>query len=94
MNREQVKEVFKLLKYSYPQFEVTTDKLDMWTRLLKDQNPATVMKNTERYVLNNKFPPSLADLREKKVAARDTSFIEKVKQWERESVGDKPRSRE
>jgi hypothetical protein len=34
--------------------------------MLKDQNPATIMKKAERHVFANKFPPTIADLREVK----------------------------
>lgn len=82
MNREQVKEVFKLLKNVYPQFEVTTEKLDTWTSLLKDQNPAVIMRNAERHVMDNKFPPTIADLREKNHAAYQSNILAKIKEWE------------
>lgn len=82
MNREQVKEVFRLLKNVYPQFEVTTEKLDTWTALLKDQNPAVIMRNAERYVMDNRFPPSIADLRERNHAAYQSNILDKIKEWE------------
>lgn len=82
MNREQVKEVFRLLKNVYPQFEVTTEKLDTWTSLLKDQNPAVIMRNAERHVMDNKFPPTIADLREKNHAAYQSNILDKIKEWE------------
>ena len=94
MDREQVKEIFKLLKYSYPNFEVNSDKIDTWTRLLKDQNPAVVMRNTERYVLEQKFPPTISELRERRTESRKRDFLQKVEQWKGEAVGYKPRSRD
>lgn len=66
MNREQVKEVFKILAYNYPKFEVSSEKIDFWLRFLKDQNPAVVMKKAESYVMNSAFPPTISDLRERK----------------------------
>lgn len=82
VNRDQVKEVFKILKNVYPQFEVSKEKVDTWTGLLKDQNPAIVMRNTERFVLENKFPPTIADLREKNHAAYQSNILDKIKEWE------------
>lgn len=64
MNREQVKEVFKVLAFAYPRFEVSAEKIDYWHKFLSDQDPAAVMKKTEKHVMNNVFPPSIADLRE------------------------------
>jgi predicted rRNA methylase YqxC with S4 and FtsJ domains len=89
MNREEVKEVFKILKNVYPQFEVTSEKLDIWSGFLKDQNPAIIMRNTERFVLESKFPPSIADLRERKMEAYSTNIFDKIKEWETNAVGKK-----
>jgi hypothetical protein len=86
VNREQVKEVFKVLKNVYPQFEVTSEKLDIWTKFLKDQNPAVIMRNVERFVLDSKFPPSIADLREKKLEAYSTDIFNKIREWEKDAV--------
>ena len=91
MDRKQVIEVFKLLKSVYPNFDVSTEKVDIWTRLLKDQNPAIVMKNAERYVLTQKYPPTIADLRENTSEARNNDILDQIKQWEREASGN-PRS--
>lgn len=66
MNREQVKEVFKILAFAYPKFDVTSEKIDFWHKFLIDQDPAVVMKNAERHVMNNQFPPTIAELREVK----------------------------
>lgn len=86
MNREQVKEVFKLIKNTYSQFEVTSEKINVWTRLLKDQNPAIIMKNTEHYILDNKFPPTIADLREKKSEAYNSNILDQIKEWEKNAT--------
>ena len=90
MNREQVYCVLKLLNDAYPNFQVNQSKIDNWTRLLKGQNPAIIMRNAERYVIENKFPPSLADLREAKWPFMSTAFIKLRKDWERDAIGHKP----
>jgi hypothetical protein len=64
MNREQVKEIFKVLAFAYPKFEVTSEKVDFWLKFLEDQNPAVVMKKVERFVMNNPYPPTISELRE------------------------------
>lgn len=91
MDRNHVKEVFKVIKGVYPNFEVSSEKIDLWTRLLKDQNPAVVMRNTERYVLSQKFPPTIADLREVRLESHKSDFLKKVAKWESDASG-KPRS--
>jgi hypothetical protein len=86
MKRDEVKEVFKILKNIYPQFEVTSEKLDVWSGFLKDQNPAVIMRNTERYALENKFPPTIADLRERKLEAYNSNILEQIKEWEKNAT--------
>lgn len=86
MTREEVKEIFKIIKNIYPQFEVTSEKLDVWSRFLKDQNPAIIMRNTERFVLDNKFPPTIADLRERKLEAYNSNILDKIKEWEKHAT--------
>lgn len=85
MNRDEVKAVFKVISSVYPQFEVTSEKLDVWFRLLKDQNPAVVMRNTERFVLKSKFPPVIADLREPKLEYQ-TNILAEMEEWEKNAA--------
>jgi hypothetical protein len=85
LKREEVKEVFKILKNVYPQFEVTSEKLDVWSSFLKDQNPAVIMRNTERHVLESKFAPTIADLREVYHPSYNNNVLEQMKQWEMEA---------
>ncbi|WP_200415971.1 replicative helicase loader/inhibitor [Virgibacillus salexigens] len=92
MTKREVAELLKFLNDSYPNLEVTQSRIDTWSRLLKDQNPAVVMRNAERYVIDQKFPPTIADLRERRLAAHSNSHLEKVKQWEEKAIGYKPRS--
>lgn len=87
MNREKVFELLKLISDAYPHFDFDQGKIDNWSRLLKGQNPVVVMKNAERYVLENKFPPSLSDLREVKREAHSSDFLKKVEKWKGEASG-------
>lgn len=90
MTKRQVAELLKFLNDIYPHFEITQSRINSWSRLLRDQNPAKVMMRAESYVIDNKFPPAIADLAEKKLEAHSNDFLAKVRQWEREAVG-KPR---
>lgn len=92
MNKEQVFELLNFLNVTYPNFEVTQAKIDAWAKLLKDQNPAVVMRNAERYALTQKFAPTVADLREANTEAKGNDFLKKLDEWERDAVGYKPRS--
>lgn len=90
MNKEQVFELLQLLNVTYPSFDISQTKIDIWSKLLKDQNPAVIMINAERYVLTQKFPPTIADLRETRTEAKGNDFLKKLDEWERGAVGHKP----
>lgn len=89
MTKRQVFDLLTFLKDVYPNLEVTQSKIDTWTKLLSNQDAAKVMKKAEFYAVDNKFPPTIADLTERNIEARRSDFLEKAKQWERDAV-DKP----
>lgn len=91
MTRDEVKELFKFLTYVYSNFEVSSEKLDVWTRLLRNQNAKRVMQRAERYALEHRFPPTIADLIERVTEVHRNDFLEKVQKWKEDAV-DKPRS--
>jgi len=92
MNREKVYEILQLLSDAYPAFDFDQRKINTWSMLLKDQDPATVMRNAKSYALENKFPPSLSDLREVKKEAHTSDFLKKLEKWKGEAIGYKPGS--
>ncbi|GEN30264.1 hypothetical protein HNQ35_000032 [Cerasibacillus quisquiliarum] len=83
MNREQVKQLFKFLVSIYPNFEVSSHKLDVWTRMMKDMDFNRVMAKAETYVTENRFPPTIADL--SAYAPDENKHLEQMKQWKREA---------
>lgn len=82
MNKEQIFNILSLIANTFPNFEITQGKIDIWHKLLKDQNPATIMKNTERFILESKFPPTIADLRERHSDAHNSNILDRIKEWE------------
>lgn len=88
MNKNQMYDVLTFIKSVYPNFVVDQDKIDAWTRVMKDNNPVAVMKNAERYALENKYPPTIADIKAPpKKEAHTTSYLDKIKKWEAEASG-------
>lgn len=87
MTKTEVVELFKFIAAVYPQFEVTQLKLNVWSGLLADQNPASVMRNAERHAMQNKFPPNPSELREIRLESNTNTFLERMDKWEREAVG-------
>lgn len=84
MNRDEVKSLFRLIKDVYPQFEVSSEKLDTWTFLLKEFDAKTVIDNTRRYVLESKFPPTIADIKGNPKEPND--HLAKIQQQKAESA--------
>jgi hypothetical protein len=86
VTKEQVFELMKFIRNVFPSFDFDQDKLNTWHRLLKDQDPVNVMKVAERFALEQKFPPVIADLRERKLNYQ-TNILEKIKEWENNASG-------
>jgi hypothetical protein len=82
VNKAQVFDLMAFLKNVFPSFDFDQDKLNTWHRLLKDQDPVRVMKAAEHYALEHKFPPVIADLRERKLNYQ-TNILSEIEEWER-----------
>lgn len=50
--------------YTSPNFLPDTDSVKIWYQLLKDITYETANAAIQRYILTNKFPPTVADIRE------------------------------
>jgi hypothetical protein len=85
VTKEQVFELMKFLRNVFPSFDFDQDKLNTWHRLLKDQDPAKVMMKAEWFAIEQKFPPALADLRERKLSYQ-TNILSEIEEWERNAA--------
>lgn len=91
MNRDQMKQLFKQIKMAYSNFEVSSEKVDLWHSFLKDSNPAVVMRNLENHILKEKFAPTIAELKEHRNKTNvlnvdeTKELFEKMAQWEKEA---------
>lgn len=84
MKREEVKEVFKLISSVYPSFEVSSPKIDTWTRLMKGMDFDRVMKKAEEHIAANKFPPTIAEIAA--YPPENNDHLHKMRQWEQEAA--------
>lgn len=92
MNRDQVIELFKLLKSVYPNFEVSSEKVDAWTRLMKTMDFERVMIKAEKFVLENKFPPTVAEIAA--YPPEKNKHLEKMRKWKKEASEVSPEVKE
>lgn len=84
MTRDEVVNVFKLIKSFYPNFEVTTEKVNNWFWAMKKMDFDRVMARAKEHVQENKFPPTIAEIAA--YAPEKNEHLEKIKQWEREAA--------
>jgi hypothetical protein len=66
MNRDQAREIVKIVAVAYPKYfrnDLLTTTVDVWFEALEDARFEDVMKNVKGYLKENKFPPSIADVR-------------------------------
>lgn len=67
MEREEFKILVKAMKavYADPRFIADKDAFDVWFTLLKDISYEQAHIAVQRYMMTNKYPPTIADIREK-----------------------------
>lgn len=88
MTKNQIFDVLIFIRTVYPNFEIDQNKIDVWHKLLKNNNPALVMKNAEIHAMEHKFPPTIADIKAPpKQEAHRQDYLEKIKLWEGEASG-------
>lgn len=65
MNRDEFKVLAKGMKavYSQPTFLPDADAFNVWYSLLKDIDYKVANAAVQKYMLTNKFPPTIADIR-------------------------------
>lgn len=83
MTREQVKQLFKIIVSVYPNFDVDSTKLNIWTSLMRDMDYQRVLEKTKDYMQKNKFPPTIADISAFK--PKENEYLEKIIRWKKES---------
>ncbi|OKL37018.1 replicative helicase loader/inhibitor [Domibacillus mangrovi] len=84
MTLEQVEQILNTINAAYARFEVTDERMVLWTELLQDMDYEKVNYRLKQHIKNNKFPPSIAEI--SVYEAPKNEHLEKVKQWEREGA--------
>lgn len=62
MTRNEVKAMFQQIQMIYPNFQASTEIINLWTKLFSDADPHKVAFRLENHLLNSEFPPKPADL--------------------------------
>jgi hypothetical protein len=66
LERNQALYILKAISQFYHHFTVDKEKIDMWAGMLMNYEYQLVMNNLKEFVPNSKFPPTIADLVERK----------------------------
>lgn len=71
MTRQEVIAILKILKANYPRFyqestkEDLKDVVDLWSMMFADDNTKVVTEAVKALIVTLKFPPTIADVKEK-----------------------------
>ncbi|HDR7892789.1 TPA: hypothetical protein QCY29_005257 [Bacillus toyonensis] len=66
MDRKSVIKLFSLLTNSYDMFEITAEKVELWSKMLEDQEDRLVFEKVAQHIKTEQYPPSISQLREQK----------------------------
>lgn len=85
MDREDFKTLVKGMKavYTQPAFIPDQDAFNVWFELLKDLTYDQVSLAIQKHMLTERFPPTIADLREKanEVAKKQVTEMSELEAW-------------
>ncbi|RJX40900.1 hypothetical protein D3P09_02445 [Paenibacillus pinisoli] len=65
MNKLQVIDLFGIIKRSYPGFDASPQNVEHYSKYLQDFPYETAYENVEKYILSERFAPTIADIRGK-----------------------------
>lgn len=84
MTRDEVIQLFKFLKNIYPNFEVTSEKVDIWAKMMQKMDFKRVMARAEQHATESPFPPTIAEIAA--YAPEKNVHLEQIRQWEKEAA--------
>ncbi|RJX40065.1 hypothetical protein D3P09_11870 [Paenibacillus pinisoli] len=63
MNKLQLIDLFGIIKRTYPSFDISQPSIEHYAKYLQDFPYETACANMEKYMLTERFPPTIADIR-------------------------------
>ena len=83
MNRTEFIKIAEVIKTFYPREGLlpTMESMDLWFEDLKDLDFAAVTIAVKKYALTNKFPPTVADIREYAVGITESDQANEIHAW-------------
>lgn len=77
MNKAETIKLFTLINNSYDMFEISEEKLELWSYMLSDQNFEDVVANFREHVKKEKYPPAISDLRGASPLRANAGYLDK-----------------
>lgn len=84
MERNQAIEILETINELYPRFELTERKIEIMVPQLEKMDYPRVMARLNEHIVNNSFPPTLAEIAAYAPPKNET--LEKMKQWKKEAA--------
>jgi len=63
VDKQEIGNIFGLIITAYENIKLTEEKLSLWAELLADLDYQATLTATKKYIQANKFPPTIADIR-------------------------------
>lgn len=63
MNKLQVIDLFRLIKRTYPNFDTSAANVEHYAKYLQDFSFEAAVDHLDKYILTERFPPTIADIR-------------------------------
>jgi hypothetical protein len=83
VDKKQTALLIKQIDSLYPgRLNLEPLTVEIWQRVLDEQDFDKTIDSLIRYARENKFPPSVADLYIKKMEAYESDILAKIKGWE------------
>lgn len=83
MTKADVLKLFKFINSVYPNFEVTQEKIDAWSLVMKDMDFGRVMARAKEHALENKFPPTISEIAA--YAPPENKVLKQMERWRKEA---------
>ncbi|MEN0648886.1 replicative helicase loader/inhibitor [Caldifermentibacillus hisashii] len=84
MNQQEVLKILNTINAAYSRFEVTDERLVLWSEMLADMDFNKVMNKLKKYIKERPFPPTIADISVQET--QENQFLLKYEQWLKEGA--------
>ena len=87
MNTQEITAVLKILKLSYPQFyknmtkQEASETVELWSTMFRDDDARIVTEAVKSLIVTLKFPPTIADVKEKIRAIEKPCVMTGLEAW-------------